>query len=83
MYRSGTIPNVVFVDPPRIGLDRDTIKTLLEIVPEKIIYISCNPESLADNLDILKEKYEIGNVQPFDMFPFTNHVECVCVLECK
>lgn len=83
MYKSGTIPDVIFVDPPRIGLDRNTIKTLLEILPEKIIYISCNPESLVDNLNILKEKYNINTVQPVDMFPFTGHVEVISVLSLK
>lgn len=83
LYKSGTIPDVVFVDPPRIGLDKNTIKTLLEILPEKIIYISCNPESLADNLNTLKGKYNISNIQPVDMFPFTSHVECVVCLTLK
>lgn len=83
MYKSGTIPDVIFVDPPRIGLDRNTIKTLLEILPQKIIYISCNPESLVDNLNILKEKYNINTIQPVDMFPFTGHVEVILVLSLK
>lgn len=83
MYKSGTIPDVIFVDPPRIGLDKNTIKTLLEILPEKIIYISCNPESLVDNLNILKEKYNINTVQPVDMFPFTGHVEVISILSLK
>lgn len=83
MYKSGTIPDVIFVDPPRIGLDRNTIKTLLEILPQKIIYISCNPESLVDNLNILKEKYNINTIQPVDMFPFTGHVEVISVLSLK
>lgn len=83
MYKSGTIPDVIFVDPPRIGLDKYTMKTLLEILPKKIIYISCNPESLVENLKVLKQHYSINEVQPVDMFPFTNHVECVCLLALK
>ena len=76
-------PNVVFVDPPRKGLDTKTIGVLKELKPEKIIYISCNPATLARDLALLDETYEIKEVQPIDMFPFTSHVECVCALNCN
>ena len=70
-------PEVVFVDPPRKGLDNNTIKTLINLQPEKIIYISCNPATLARDLKLLEDNYEIKEIQPVDMFPYTSHVECV------
>ncbi|MDO5555993.1 MAG: 23S rRNA (uracil(1939)-C(5))-methyltransferase RlmD [Clostridia bacterium] len=76
-------PNVVFVDPPRKGLDNKTIETLLNLEAEKIIYISCNPATLARDLNLLQNKYEIKEVQPVDMFPWTSHVECVALLQLK
>ena len=76
-------PKVVFVDPPRKGLDNKTIEVLKTIKPEKIVYISCNPATLARDLKQLEEKYKIKEVQPVDMFPYTSHVECVAVLQQK
>lgn len=76
-------PDVVFIDPPRKGCDNIAIETLLKIKPKKIIYISCNPATLARDLSKLKEEYEIKEIQPVDMFPFTSHVECVAVLYLK
>jgi len=76
-------PNVVFVDPPRKGLDNKTIGVLKDLKPKKIIYISCNPATLARDLKELEEKYEIKKVQPVDMFPYTSHVECCSVLYLK
>lgn len=76
-------PDVVFIDPPRKGCDNIAIETLLKIKPKKIIYISCNPATLARDLSKLKEEYEIKEIQPVDMFPFTSHVECVVVLYLK
>ncbi len=74
-------PSVVFVDPPRKGLDNKTIKVLKGLKPEKIIYISCNPSTLARDLALLDEDYDIKEIQPVDMFPFTSHVENVCTLK--
>ena len=73
-------PKVVFVDPPRKGLDNKTVELLKSLKPEKIIYISCNPATLARDLKELQENYTINSVQPVNMFPFTHHVECVTVL---
>lgn len=73
--------DVIFVDPPRSGLDSKTIDTILDVKPNKIVYISCNPETLIFNLDKLSKSFDIEKIQPVDMFPFTSHVECVCVLE--
>ena len=77
------IPDIIMVDPPRKGLDNTTINNILKIKPKKVVYISCNPASLVRDLAKLEEEYEIKSIQPFDMFPFTHHVECVCVLELK
>jgi len=76
-------PDVVFIDPPRKGCDKIAIETLLKIGAKKIVYISCNPATLARDLVKLKEKYEIKEVQPVDMFPFTSHVEVVSLLSIK
>ncbi len=77
------LPDVLFVDPPRKGLDNNTIKNILDIKPKKITYISCNPASLVRDLSKMEEKYEIKVIQPFDMFPFTSHCEVVTLLELK
>lgn len=77
------IPDIVIVDPPRKGLDDTTINNILDIGPRRLVYISCNPASLVRDLARLEERYVVNVVQPFDMFPFTSHVECVSVLELK
>ena len=76
-------PDVVFVDPPRRGLDTTTIKNLEKVKPEKIVYISCNPATLVRDLKMFEEEYEIKSITPVDLFPWTKHVECVSVLCCK
>ena len=78
-----TKPNVVFVDPPRKGLDNNTIELLKKLQPQKIIYISCNPATLARDLNKLEEKYIIEKVQPVDQFPYTTHIENVTSLRLK
>ncbi|MCE5335821.1 MAG: 23S rRNA (uracil(1939)-C(5))-methyltransferase RlmD [Desulfobacteraceae bacterium] len=70
-------PDVVITDPPRAGMHPKVVKTLLEVAPRKIIAVSCNPASLARDAALLTEAYEIGAVQPFDLFPHTPHLECV------
>jgi 23S rRNA (uracil1939-C5)-methyltransferase len=69
--------DVVFVDPPRKGLDEKFINTLLKIKPERIVYVSCEPETLARDLAILNKSYVVKKVQPVDMFPMTYHVETI------
>ena len=76
-------PDVVIVDPPRSGLDIKTLETLKQIKSKKIVYISCNPETLALNLHELGKYYDIKEIQPVDMFPFTRHVEVCTLLELK
>lgn len=76
-------PTAVVIDPPRKGCDPALIETLLKLEPEKICYISCDPATLARDLKIFSEsgKYSIGTVYPFDMFPQTEHVEAVVLLQ--
>ena len=76
-------PDAVFVDPPRKGLDKETIQNLINIKPSKIIYISCNPATMVRDLVKLEEVYEIKKIQPVDMFPFTSHIEVVTILNLK
>lgn len=73
----------IIVDPPRSGLDIHTIDIIMKLNPSSIIYVSCDPVTLARDLNLLKEKYDILEVHPVDMFPNTYHVECVCVLKLK
>jgi 23S rRNA (uracil1939-C5)-methyltransferase len=76
-------PDVVVTDPPRAGMHPQVIQALLELSPQKIIAVSCNPATLARDLALLQEKYEIITVEPFDLFPHTAHIECVVRLEKK
>ena len=76
-------PDVVFLDPPRKGCDKIALDTLLEIKPKRIVYVSCNPATLARDLKILEEKYSLGEVSICDMFPFTHHAEDVTYLTLK
>ena len=81
MYEKGTKADVVFVDPPRKGCDEKLLNTIIDMKAEKVVYISCNPATLARDLKILTENgYEIKEVQPVDMFPQTSHVESVVLL---
>ena len=77
------IPDVVMIDPPRKGLDKKSIQNLLDVNPKRLVYISCNPSTLVRDLAFFEEKYEIKNITPVDMFPYTSHVECVSVLYLK
>ena len=76
-------PNKIIVDPPRAGLDKKVIDDIIRINPERLVYVSCDPITLARDLNILKEKYNVNKIIPVDMFPRTYHVETVCVLERK
>ena len=78
--KNGT-PEVIITDPPRDGMHKDVIKQILKIVPEKIIYVSCNSATQARDLEILSSKYEIIKSQAIDMFPQTHHVENVVLLK--
>lgn len=73
-------PDVIITDPPRSGMHPDVVKTLLDIAPQKIVYVSCNPATQARDIALLYEKYEVTKVQPVDMFPHTHHVENVILM---
>jgi 23S rRNA (uracil1939-C5)-methyltransferase len=73
----------VFVDPPRKGLDEKFINSLLRVKPKKLVYVSCDPETLARDINILSKEYKINSIQPVDMFPFTFHVETIVGLILK
>ncbi len=77
------IADVVFVDPPRKGCDKTAIDSLLEIKPSKIVYVSCNPATLARDLKLFEEKYEIKKIAICDMFPGTAHIETICYMVLK
>lgn len=76
-------PDVVVVDPPRRGLDNNTIENIMKLDVKRVVYISCNPATMVRDLKVFEEKYDIKEVQPVDMFPFTSHVECLALLELK
>ncbi|MBQ3408250.1 MAG: 23S rRNA (uracil(1939)-C(5))-methyltransferase RlmD [Clostridia bacterium] len=73
-------PDVVIVDPPRKGLDENTINNILKLNVGRVIYISCNPATMVRDLKMMEDKYEIEEIQPVDMFPYTSHVECVALM---
>lgn len=76
-------PDVIIVDPPRNGLNKETINNILDFDPKEIIYVSCDPMTLIRDLNILKENYDIKEITPFDMFPNTYHVETVVWMSLK
>lgn len=76
-------PDVIITDPPRAGMHADVVQTILKILPEKIVYVSCNPATQARDLALLSDSYEAVKIQPVDMFPHTHHVENVVLLERK
>lgn len=75
--------DTIILDPPRSGSDKKSLKTILEINPKRIIYVSCNPVTLARDYNVLKDNYKLEKIKAFDMFPQTEHVETVMVLERK
>ncbi|WP_442857076.1 23S rRNA (uracil(1939)-C(5))-methyltransferase RlmD [Bacillus sp. FJAT-45037] len=82
--KQGWKPDVVVVDPPRTGCDEKLIQTIIDVKPKRIVYVSCNPSTLAKDIEQLRKKgYKVENVQPVDMFPWTAQVESVTTLEFK
>lgn len=80
-YEAGNKADVLVVDPPRKGCDEALLQTILEMKPKKVVYVSCNPATLARDLRILEDGgYRTADVQPVDMFPHTTHVEVVTKL---
>ena len=81
--KEGWTPDVVIIDPPRTGLDQQLLETLLKVKPKRIVYVSCNPSTLAKDISVLAPLYKMEYIQPVDMFPQTSHVECVSRLVLK
>jgi len=81
LYADGLKADVVVVDPPRKGCDKILLETMIKMQPSRIVYVSCNPSTLARDLKYLTENgYEVCEVQPVDMFPWTEHVECIIMM---
>lgn len=81
LYRNGVRPETIVVDPPRAGCESKVLETFVKMKPERIVYVSCNPASLARDLALLAEQgYQTVEIQPVDMFPHTHHVECVTLI---
>ena len=79
----GWRPDVLVVDPPRTGCDQKLINTILNSMPKRIVYVSCNPSTLAKDIQQLSKLYRVEYIQPVDMFPHTAHVECISQLILK
>lgn len=76
--------DLVFMDPPRAGASREFLTALCSLAPKRVVYISCNPETLARDLSFLRANhYRVQKLQPVDMFPHTQHIECVALLTNK
>ena len=81
LYKQDIRPDVVVVDPPRAGCTEEVLKTFAAMEPERIVYVSCNPATLARDLKILDGLgYKTKKVQPVDMFPMSFHVESVALI---
>ena len=82
MVQDGHRPDVVFLDPPRAGSDERFLRSLTTAAPDRVVYVSCDPETLARDLRVLTGGgYRVRRIQPVDMFPWTEHVECVVKLD--
>ncbi len=74
-------PDVIIIDPPRVGMHKDVVAQVLSLAAPKIVYVSCNPSTLARDLEMLVPRYTVEQVQPVDMFPHTYHIESVALLK--
>jgi 23S rRNA (uracil1939-C5)-methyltransferase len=75
--------DVVVMDPPRSGATQEFLKALKQLMPKRIVYISCEPKTQADDVKQLISDYSVDSIQPVDMFPYTRHVESIVVLSLK
>jgi 23S rRNA (uracil1939-C5)-methyltransferase len=73
-------PDVLIIDPPRAGMHKDVLSKVMELGTEKVVYVSCNPATLARDLGVMRQAYDVVGIQPVDMFPHTYHVEAVAKL---
>ena len=83
MPRVSDGPDVLIIDPPRSGMHKKVVQQVLDMGAPRVVYVSCNPATLARDLGLMKEHYSVREVQPVDMFPHTYHIEAVARLEKK
>lgn len=75
--KEGWKPDIIVVDPPRVGLDNGLLETIRKVKPKKVLYVSCNPSTLAKDVSALEKLYKVEYLQPVDMFRHTSHVDVV------
>jgi len=78
---NNNMPDVIILDPPRNGIHKDVIETILKLKVKCIVYVSCNPATQARDINLMSEFYSVEKIQPVDMFPHTHHVENICLLK--
>lgn len=83
LSRVAVKPDVVIVDPPRAGMHKEIVRQLIAMGSEQMVYVSCNPATMARDLAALKDSYDVAEIQPVDMFPHTFHIESVAKLKKK
>jgi 23S rRNA (uracil1939-C5)-methyltransferase len=76
-------PRIIVTDPPRAGMHPSVVASILEIRPEIIVYVSCNPATQARDIALMMDSYNVLEIQPIDMFPHTHHVENIVILKNK
>lgn len=82
LYKQNIKADIVIVDPPRKGCEKEVIDTIINMSPKKVVYVSCNPSTLARDVKLLENSgYKLKKVQPVDQFPWTVHVECVILMQ--
>lgn len=77
LNRTDIRADTMIIDPPRAGMHKDVVRRILDMTPDKIVYVSCNPATLARDLEMIKDAYTVEEIQPVDMFPHTFHIESV------
>ena len=76
-------PDIIITDPPRNGMHEKVVRTIMDVCPEKLVYVSCNPATQARDIALLTERYSMETCQPVDMFPHTQHVENIALLKLR
>ncbi|HRR23933.1 MAG TPA: methyltransferase domain-containing protein, partial [Bacteroidia bacterium] len=82
-FEANGFPDVIITDPPRAGMHPDVVNRICNSGAGRIVYVSCNPSTMARDIAMMKDHYTLVKVKPVDMFPQTDHIECVALLEKK